>query len=358
MRFLHTADWQIGMRAAMLGGKGERVRAARLESARVVIECARREQVDFVLVAGDTFEHNGVERLKVREVAKILGDSGCPVYVIPGNHDPVTAGSVWEDAVWNQYPNLRILTRAEPVAAPSATLYPCPVSAIDSRDDPTAWIHAGGDGIAIGIAHGSIEHPLYGEQALPIARDAATERGLDYLALGHYHSTTRYGNGTARMAYSGTHESTGFKEPASGNVLIVEIPERGAAPRIQTVRTGCLQWLTFDRRIEKPGEIGDLVAKLENLPAPERTLVECTLEGLLFGSDHEALSRLQEIVEGRFLFGKPDASRLELDQNGPDWIEQVPEGYLRNAARELLAAADPCAATALREFSRLWQEVK
>jgi hypothetical protein len=116
--------------------------------------------------------------------------------------------------------------------------------------------------------------------------------------------------------------------------------------------------LTFDRRIEKPGEIGDLVVELENLPAPKRTLVECTLEGLLFGSDHEALSRLQEIVEGRFLFGKPDASRLELDQNGGDWIEQVPEGYLRNAARELLATADPSAATALREFSRLWQEVR
>jgi DNA repair exonuclease SbcCD nuclease subunit len=59
MRFLHTADWQIGMRAAMLGDKGERVRVARLESARCVIELARREKVDFVLVAGDTFENKG-----------------------------------------------------------------------------------------------------------------------------------------------------------------------------------------------------------------------------------------------------------------------------------------------------------
>ena len=90
MRFLHTADWQIGMRATMLGDKGERVRAARLESARSVVECARREHVDFVVVAGDTFEHNGVERLKVREVAKMLGGAGCPVFLIPGNHDPLT----------------------------------------------------------------------------------------------------------------------------------------------------------------------------------------------------------------------------------------------------------------------------
>ena len=60
MKFLHTADFQIGMRAAMLGEKGERVRMARLESARRVVELARHEQVDVVLVAGDTFEDNGV----------------------------------------------------------------------------------------------------------------------------------------------------------------------------------------------------------------------------------------------------------------------------------------------------------
>ena len=51
MKFLHTADWQVGMRATQLGEKGERVRHARLESARRVIEEGRREQVDFVVCA-------------------------------------------------------------------------------------------------------------------------------------------------------------------------------------------------------------------------------------------------------------------------------------------------------------------
>lgn len=363
MRFLHTADWQIGMRAAMLGDKGERVRAARLESARFVVELARREHVDFVILAGDTFEHNGVERIKVREVAKILGAAGCPVFIIPGNHDPLTPGSVWEDTVWGEFPNLKILTRAEEVEAGTATLYACPVSAGDSKDDPTAWIQAHGDSIAIGIAHGSVENPAY-EQTLPIARDAATVHGLDYLALGHFHSRTLYGDdaGAVRMAYSGTHEATSFTEAASGNVLIVDITHRGTAPEIQTVRTGNLEWLSVDRRIEKPGQIRALAAELDVKSTPERTLVECTLAGALFGSDHEALNQLLEIVEGRFLFGRHDVSRLAADETGPEWIEKLPEGYLREAARDLLtlAAAEPPdldAAAALREYSRLWQEV-
>lgn len=363
MKFLHTADWQIGMRAAMLGEKGERVRAARLESARQVLEWARCQRVDFIVVAGDTFEHNGVERLKVREAAKILGGAGCPVFLIPGNHDPLTPGSVWEDMVWKEWSNLHILTRPEPVKIAGATIYPCPLSAGDSRDDPTGWIQAESDAIAIGIAHGSVENSAY-EQTLPIARDAAAVHGLDYLALGHFHSTTLYDDpaGAVRMAYSGTHEATSFTEPDSGNVLIIEIAHRGADPQIQKVRTGSLEWLALNRKIEEPGQIVALAAELDDLPTPERTLVDCTLAGVLSGSEHEALNRLLEIIEGRFLFGRSDVIRLLPDETGPAWIERLPEGYLRDAARDLLgmAAGDPSdlvAAAALREYSRMWQEV-
>ena len=149
MKFLHTADWQIGMRAAQLGDKGERVRTARLESARRVIELARRERVDFILLAGDTFEDNGVERIKVREVAKILGGAGCPVFIIPGNHDLIMPGSVWEDSIWHEWSTIHVLTAQAAIEVPGGTLYPCPVSAKDSRDDPTEWIHALNSGIAI-----------------------------------------------------------------------------------------------------------------------------------------------------------------------------------------------------------------
>lgn len=355
MRFLHTADWQVGMRATQLGEKGERVRHARLESARRAIEEARSGKVDFVLVTGDTFENNGVDRIKVREVAKILGAAGCPVYLIPGNHDPLTPGSVWEDAAWGEFPDLHVLRTPEPVDVAGAILYPCPVLAGDSKEDPTAWINTDPSKIAIGLTHGSVENAGY-EQTIPIARDAATAHGLDYLALGHFHSKTLYADddGTFRMAYSGTHEATGFTQHASGNVLVVEIPHRGAAPQIQTVRTGSLEWLSYRRKIEQPGEMGKLAA-------PERTLVECVLEGTLFGHDHEALGKVMEIVEGRFLFGRGEMDRLVPDRSGPEWFEHLPNGYLQDAARDLLEKAsgeppDAVAAAALMEFARLWRE--
>ena len=363
MKFLHTADWQVGMRATQLGEKGERVRHARLESARRVIEEARRQKVDFVIVAGDTFENNGVDRLKVREAAKILGSAGCPVYVIPGNHDPVTSGSVWEDAAWSQFSNLRVLKTAEPLELESAILYPCPVLAGDSKEDPTAWIHAETTKIAIGIAHGSVENAGY-EQTMPIPRSAAADRRLDYLALGHFHSRSLYADaaGAIRMAYSGTHEPTGFGEHGSGNVLIVEIAGRGAAPQIQTVRTGSLEWLTYRQKIEKPGEIGGLAATLDGLPAPERTLVDCVLDGTFFGCDQDAAAKVKELIDGRFLYGRVDMERLVPDKNSGAWFDHLPPGYLQEAAKDLLHQAcatqpDPAASAALLEFARLWREV-
>ena len=69
MQFIHTADWQIGMRAGHAGRAAQKVRAARLRAAERVCEIATQESVDFLLIAGDTFEDNSVDRQLVIAVA-------------------------------------------------------------------------------------------------------------------------------------------------------------------------------------------------------------------------------------------------------------------------------------------------
>ena len=56
MRFVHTADWQIGMKAAHVGKAAEKVRSARLETIRRIQQLAKEVDAEFILVAGDTFE--------------------------------------------------------------------------------------------------------------------------------------------------------------------------------------------------------------------------------------------------------------------------------------------------------------
>ena len=109
IRFVHTADWQIGMKAAHVGEVGGKVRSERLESGRRVVDMATARQADFIIVAGDTFEDNAVDRVLVQKVADILGRFTGQVYLISGNHDPLVSGSVWEHEAWNSYPNLNVI---------------------------------------------------------------------------------------------------------------------------------------------------------------------------------------------------------------------------------------------------------
>jgi DNA repair exonuclease SbcCD nuclease subunit len=363
MKFIHTADWQIGMKAVHLGDKGESVRRARFESARRVIDVANTRRVDFVLLAGDTFEHPGIARAKVRETANLLSGARCDVFVIPGNHDPAMTGAVWEDDCWPKFRNVHILQKAEPVAIPGGTLFPCPAVGKSSAYDPTDWIaSAPSGGIRLGLAHGAIVgHPEM-KPEFPIARDAAERLRLDYLALGHYHSSAIYecACGATRMAYSGTHEPTAFQERDSGNILLVEIARPGAAPVIEKIPTRALEWRTLDRRLDSSAAVAALNSELESITDPENTLIDCVLSGEVADPIEEAIQRIEELVTSRFLYGRFNRDRL-LTGGGHQWIEELPEGYLRKTAQRLSAeshSTHDSAATALREFRRLWNEVR
>ncbi len=354
MKFLHTADWQIGMKAAHVGAAGERIRRARLETARKVAEVARNQHVDFVILAGDTFEDNTVAGHLIQQVADVLSSCNCPVYVIPGNHDPLEPGSVWEHPAWPDARNVTVLTEARPVEAPGGTIYPCPVFQKYSEADPTAWIDANSEPcISIGIAHGNVERTQTGNTELPIPADAAQLRGLDYLALGHWHSTQIFPSQEGPIAaYSGTHETTKFGEPDSGNVLIVEIPGRGSSPLVEKIHTGTLSWEQLEWQINHPDDLRALVDHVRRWPSPEHSLISIQLRGVLLPEAGEMLERLEELLRARFVFGSCDTSSLIPSPGGEEWIDTLPPGYIRDAARKLHAHAisteDPQAADVAR----------
>jgi DNA repair exonuclease SbcCD nuclease subunit len=366
MRFVHTADWQIGMKAVHLGEKAETARRARFQSARRILEIAREQSAEFLILAGDTFEHHGIERAKVREVANLLATAPCPVYLIPGNHDPVGSGSVWEDDCWNRSANVHVLLAPETVKVTGGILYPCPAMSRTSAADPTGWIAGrAGTGIRIGIAHGSVSGYSVMEDCYPIASDAADRLELDYLALGHYHSTAIYqgATGVERTAYSGTHEPTAFQERDSGNVLVVEIAGRGVPPTIRKISTKVLVWESFARTIVSGGDIVQLENELGAIGDPEQTLVQCILSGVADDIDDNAVESIRELVESRFLYGRFDRTALRIEGYRDEWIDALPPGYLQETARQLRTDAnaespDEVAAGALAEFRRIWREIR
>jgi DNA repair exonuclease SbcCD nuclease subunit len=345
LRFLHTADWQLGMKAAHAGQAAVKIREARLHVVNKIAGLATNHAVEVVLIAGDTFEDNAVDRRLVQRVADILSGFTVPIYVIPGNHDPLLPGSVWDHPAWKAAVNIHVLREEIPVELPGAVIYPCPVKRKASMKDPTAWIPSDDSSkrIRIALAHGTVEGIQMEEPDYPIPRDAALRAGLDYLALGHWHSTTTYPgrDGVARMAYSGTHEATKFGERDSGNVLIVDVPAAGLPPEIISVHSGSLIWKQVEKEILVAGDLGRLREQVEAMGNEESTLIDLRLKGLLAVEDSDEIVRIREIISSRFLYGHMDISQLHPSPADEDWVAGLPVGIIRKVGERLQELADP-----------------
>ncbi len=344
MKILHTADWQIGMRAAHAGERAPEVREARLRAAERVVDEAAARGVDLLLLAGDTFEDSSVEPILIRRVVDVLARAPCPVFVLPGNHDPLGPGSVFRHAAWSEArPRVRVLDEAAPVdVGGGAVLLPSPCTARASTEDPTLRLPAGDPSkIRIGVAHGSLRGCGFEVEPddFPIAADAAERAGVDYLALGHWHSTLVLPRAdAARVAYPGTHETTKFGERASGCALEVTLDGPGRPARTEVIPTGTLAWIDRAATLVCDDDVAHLRTELDALPAPERTLVRLVLDGVVSETGAQALEILEETLRARFLSVRVERRAIEpRPDDAAAWLRALPDGVARRVAERLLA---------------------
>ena len=101
MRFLHTADWQLGMTRHFLAGEAQpRYSAARRDAVAGLGALAEQTGAEFVVVAGDVFDANQLAPTVVSQSLEAMRAIGVPVYLLPGNHDPLDAASVYTSALF------------------------------------------------------------------------------------------------------------------------------------------------------------------------------------------------------------------------------------------------------------------
>jgi DNA repair exonuclease SbcCD nuclease subunit len=349
-RFLHTADWQIGMRAAHTGRAAEKVREARLESAARVISIANAQAVDAVILAGDTFEDSNVSRDLVRRVVDILRRSHAPVFVLAGNHDPLVPKGVFDHLAWEDArPKVTVFRDRTPVALGDADLFPCPLRRASSVEDPLAALPEPAGPrtrIRIGIAHGSLLDAAAPNEDLgddfPMDRAHAKRAWLDYLALGHWHGGGVHEiDGVGRIAYSGTHEPTKFGEP-EGGCLVVTIEAPGAAPKIEKLPCAGLAWRQRSETLSAPGDVERIRREIDAEPAESaaRVLLDLTLTGAIGVGEQERLADLEGLVAARFLHGRVRRAELRIRPENDAWVDALPSGAPRATARALLLQAD------------------
>jgi DNA repair exonuclease SbcCD nuclease subunit len=340
VKFLHTADWHIGMKATRLGKAAEPVRAARLGTVARMLEAATARGVDFVLVAGDLFENNGMSESIVRDTLEVLARSGdLPIYILPGNHDPLMADSVYLRGAWKRDApsNVKVLEARELLALDDlgAVIYPCPVKQKVSRSDPTGWIlKEETPAIRIGLAHGNLATGAAGDNPnFPIAPDRAALSGLDYLALGEWHSHLVHGDG--RTVYPGAPEQTAFGERESGCAVIVSIDAPGTMPRLEILKTGQYEWLELEEEISSQEDLDRLLQRIRDLHDPQHTLMRAVIKGAVAVDVKEAAHGLEAQATG-LAFLEVDTEHLHIRPDPATLLALMPGGATKETMRSLL----------------------
>ncbi len=181
-RILHTSDLHL----ASLGDRS-------CHSLEALVDLASKTKVELVIVAGDLFDHSRVDDNLVSFVVEQLQRLPVCVAILPGNHDCLAPGSVFDRAyLWQNCANIRVfrVPSGEIMDLPGLgiTLWGKSHDSYDGGFRPLAGIpKPNEDGQwHIAVAHGyyvNDEPPIF--PSYHITPEEVITSGWDYIALGH-----------------------------------------------------------------------------------------------------------------------------------------------------------------------------
>lgn len=358
VRFLHTADWQVGMTRRFLSAEAQaRFSQSRVDVIRRLGRVAQDQGCDFVVVCGDVFESNQLTPQTVRRALEAMREVPVPVYLLPGNHDPLDAMSVLTSPVFREEapPHVHVLTETglhevapgvELVAAPWRSKHP-------GRDLVGEALTGLGQGSAppvgtvrIVVGHGAVDE-LDPDRRNPATiatgplRSALEEGRIHYVALGDRHSRTQVA-GTPAIHYPGAPEPTAWREEAPGDVLVVDV-EPGTGARVTPHHVGTWSFHLVGAHLGSDDDLDELDARLSALPDKDRAVVRLVLSGELTVAQHARLDEL--CARHRDTLAALDQWARHTDlavlDDDADWADLGLGGFLASAVEEIRAFARP-----------------
>jgi DNA repair exonuclease SbcCD nuclease subunit len=326
VRFIHTADWQIGKPFAWVSDPDKRgiLQRKRLDAVKRIAQAVQQHKASFVVVAGDLFDSPTPTKSLVSEVCSLIGNMGVPVFVIPGNHDHGGPLGLWEKPFFSQErtklaANLTVLLEYKPYELDNSIILPCPLLKRHEISDPTAWLRDHAEGLKglphdkprIVIAHGSVQDfgrlpdEDEGDQSTASNRielDKIQLDQFDFIALGDWHGTKSVNN---KAWYSGTPELDRFNkggEYAPGNVLVVEAA-RGMQPSVTPVPISETRWHEEDFSLNNEDDLRIMESRIETLVGREVNLdlMKLRVTGLAGLEGFSRLEDLYETLRSRFI---------------------------------------------------------
>ena len=369
MKFIHTSDWQIGMTRAFLSQEAAaRYSQARIDAIRALGQLAEEHDAQFMVVAGDVFESNQLSAQTLSRALDALNGVPVPVFLLPGNHDPLDASTLFRSKAFREQARGHIivvessepmpvpgLANVEVVGAPWFSKRP----GVDLCAQALKALQPAPGVTRILLGHGQVDslspdHSQPGVISQALLEQALAEGRVQYVALGDRHSLTKVGN-SGRLCYSGTPLVTDFDEVEPNQALLVEL-DKGAC-RLTPLTTGFWEFQALQRDIDGPEDLAAFAQWLDAVRGKECTVLKVGFTGSVNLALAAQLDALLETQSPLFASLKRRERTTDLAVI-PDALDDnaiALSGYADATWKALLAraATDDTATDALRLMYRL-----
>jgi DNA repair exonuclease SbcCD nuclease subunit len=349
MRFIATADLQIGMPLHWLGDKQSVFDQSRIDTLRTIGRLVAETDAAAVVVAGDLFDRHPVAEDELVLTMEAIGELTVPVLVLPGNHDSHAPDSVWLSKPFakERPANLTVLLDdpvvvdgVEFVGAPLMTRHP---------DGPTLHhrlerLEADGRARVV-VGHGAVvqvvgDHGNVAAFDQDVIEQALADGRASFVVLGDRHSTLSVG-GTDRIWYPGAPEPTSFLDD-DGHVLVVDVGE-DASTAVEIRTTGTWRFVQLEPELADAHDVQALLDEIAAVPRKGLANLKVRPSGVLALDDYRALEAGLADNEKRFASMQATLEHVTLLPSAEEVAAMDLPPYVRRVLEELSEAsvADP-----------------
>jgi exonuclease SbcD len=306
IKILHTGDVHLGAKFSFLGPNGREHRQQLLSTFSKTVGLALTSQVDYFLITGDLFDSNFPSRPTLDTLLaelKRLGDEGIEVLLVPGTHDRLNRDCIYNQDVWDSLPHLHVFREEGWSELRMKTRdvifygwgYQGRCEGDVLKQLPPA--PASGEAWRVALLHGSLLRPgLIEDDEVTFSSFNLKTSGLDYLALGHWHSFQDLSAGKTASAYCGSPEALYVGEE-SGKVALVTLAK--GKSEIKPISMGKRVFLREEIDMHNISDRNRLKEQIRQL-ASRDTFLEVVLKGVSLCEDLVDARGLEEELASNF----------------------------------------------------------
>lgn len=313
MRFIHTSDLHINspLTSHLSPAKTRERKNELYLSFRALVDEARSEGADGIIIAGDLFDSARASARVIDAVLSVIERAGDVIFFyLPGNHEKNLIESAVKDLPKNlkifgenwtcfDFGTVRIAGRSETEENMFLTL---------SLDETKRTVL---------VLHGELsEHS--GKGGLIGTRELEG-LNVDYLALGHYHSYSARHVGKCAAVYCGTPEGRGFDETGKKGYVVVDFDSMGVSFSFKARAKRTLHSVDVDISAASSQYDIERLTERALLGTHSADLVRVNLVGeYVMGLNRDLKSLEYAFESGFYYFEARDSSRLKI--NPEDYV--------------------------------------